>query len=177
MSARREKPKKKKGDGKSIGNGKRDIRSGHHTGRYSCDKFDQREKTNCTQSRRSSEETLVRSLSQNVLFQQRYTDKESGTFQDKGKDGIGNRSVPDRKREQESIKELEKAGIDLIDVSAGIYESVIWIAQPSAFSRGCLVELGEKIKPNKANLFVLCTGCCVLRSGFVIPVKTGINGC
>jgi len=45
-------------------------------------------------------------------------------------------------------KELERAGIDLIDVSAGIYESVIWIAQPTAFSRGCLVELGEKIKPH-----------------------------
>jgi 2,4-dienoyl-CoA reductase-like NADH-dependent reductase (Old Yellow Enzyme family)/thioredoxin reductase len=43
---------------------------------------------------------------------------------------------------------LEKAGIDLIDVSAGIYESVIWIAQPMAFGRGCLVELGEKIKQN-----------------------------
>ncbi len=45
-------------------------------------------------------------------------------------------------------KELEKAGIDLIDVSAGIYESVMWIAQPSAFPRGCLVDLSEKIKPN-----------------------------
>lgn len=43
---------------------------------------------------------------------------------------------------------LEKAGVDLIDVSAGIYESVIWIAQPMAFSRGCLVELGDKIKQN-----------------------------
>lgn len=45
-------------------------------------------------------------------------------------------------------KALEKAGVDLIDVSAGIYESVIWIAQPMAFSQGCLVELGEKIKEN-----------------------------
>lgn len=43
-------------------------------------------------------------------------------------------------------QELERAGIDLIDVSAGIYESVIWIAQPMAFSRGCLVDLGWQIK-------------------------------
>jgi 2,4-dienoyl-CoA reductase-like NADH-dependent reductase (Old Yellow Enzyme family) len=43
-------------------------------------------------------------------------------------------------------QELEKTGIDLIDVSAGIYESVVWIAQPMAFPRGCLVELGRRIK-------------------------------
>jgi len=43
-------------------------------------------------------------------------------------------------------KRLEKIGIDLIDVSAGIYESVIWIAQPMAFPRGCLVNLGWAIK-------------------------------
>jgi 2,4-dienoyl-CoA reductase-like NADH-dependent reductase (Old Yellow Enzyme family)/thioredoxin reductase len=43
-------------------------------------------------------------------------------------------------------QELEKAGIDLLDVSAGIYESVIWIAQPMAFDRGCLVDLGCRIK-------------------------------
>jgi 2,4-dienoyl-CoA reductase-like NADH-dependent reductase (Old Yellow Enzyme family) len=30
-------------------------------------------------------------------------------------------------------KKLEEAGIDLLDVSAGIYESIIWIAQPMAF--------------------------------------------
>jgi 2,4-dienoyl-CoA reductase-like NADH-dependent reductase (Old Yellow Enzyme family)/thioredoxin reductase len=45
-------------------------------------------------------------------------------------------------------KRLEEAGIDLIDVSAGIYESVIWIAQPMAFPRGCLVDLGWEIKKN-----------------------------
>jgi NADPH-dependent 2,4-dienoyl-CoA reductase/sulfur reductase-like enzyme len=45
-------------------------------------------------------------------------------------------------------KKLEEAGIDLIDVSAGIYESVIWIAQPMAFPRGCLVDLGWEIKKN-----------------------------
>jgi 2,4-dienoyl-CoA reductase-like NADH-dependent reductase (Old Yellow Enzyme family)/thioredoxin reductase len=42
--------------------------------------------------------------------------------------------------------ELEKAGVDLIDVSAGIYESIGWIAQSMAFPRGCLVEDGWKIK-------------------------------
>ena len=45
-------------------------------------------------------------------------------------------------------KRIEEAGIDLIDVSAGIYESVIWIAQPMAFPRGCLVDLGWEIKKN-----------------------------
>jgi 2,4-dienoyl-CoA reductase-like NADH-dependent reductase (Old Yellow Enzyme family)/thioredoxin reductase len=45
-------------------------------------------------------------------------------------------------------KRLEESGIDLIDVSAGIYESVIWIAQPMAFPRGCLVDLGWEIKKN-----------------------------
>jgi 2,4-dienoyl-CoA reductase-like NADH-dependent reductase (Old Yellow Enzyme family)/thioredoxin reductase len=43
---------------------------------------------------------------------------------------------------------LEQAGIDLIDVSSGIYESVGWIAQSMAFPRGCLVEDGWKIKQN-----------------------------
>ncbi len=46
----------------------------------------------------------------------------------------------------EFSQELEKAGIDLIDVSAGIYESVVWIVQPMAFPRGCLVDLGRRIK-------------------------------
>lgn len=43
-------------------------------------------------------------------------------------------------------QELERAGIDLIDVSAGIYESAIWIAQPMAFARGCLVDYSRRIK-------------------------------
>jgi 2,4-dienoyl-CoA reductase-like NADH-dependent reductase (Old Yellow Enzyme family)/thioredoxin reductase len=41
---------------------------------------------------------------------------------------------------------LEKAGIDLIDVSSGIYESVGWIAQSMAYPRGCLVEDAWTIK-------------------------------
>lgn len=44
------------------------------------------------------------------------------------------------------IKRLEEEGIDLIDISAGIYESVIWIAQPAGFPRGCLVNVAEKVK-------------------------------
>jgi 2,4-dienoyl-CoA reductase-like NADH-dependent reductase (Old Yellow Enzyme family)/thioredoxin reductase len=43
-------------------------------------------------------------------------------------------------------QELEQAGIDLIDVSAGIYESVVWVVQPMAFPRGCLIDLGARIK-------------------------------
>lgn len=54
-------------------------------------------------------------------------------------------------------RELERAGIDLIDVSAGIYESVIWIAQPMAFERGCLVDLGCSIK-EKVNVPVSVVG-------------------
>lgn len=46
----------------------------------------------------------------------------------------------------EFCKHLEKAGVDLIDVSAGIYESVIWVAQPMAFEPGCLVPLSREIK-------------------------------
>jgi 2,4-dienoyl-CoA reductase-like NADH-dependent reductase (Old Yellow Enzyme family) len=42
--------------------------------------------------------------------------------------------------------ELEKAGVDLIDVSSGIYESIGWIAQSMAFPRGCLVDDGWRIK-------------------------------
>ena len=43
-------------------------------------------------------------------------------------------------------QELERAGIDLIDVSAGLYESAIHIVQPSAFKRGYLVHFAEAIK-------------------------------
>jgi len=48
----------------------------------------------------------------------------------------------------EFSKKLQDAGIDLLDVSAGIYESIMWIAQPMAFPRGCLVDLGWEIKKN-----------------------------
>jgi 2,4-dienoyl-CoA reductase-like NADH-dependent reductase (Old Yellow Enzyme family)/thioredoxin reductase len=54
-------------------------------------------------------------------------------------------------------KRLEEIGIDLIDVSAGIYESVIWIAQPMAFPRGCLVNLGWAIK-EKVNIPISIVG-------------------
>jgi len=44
------------------------------------------------------------------------------------------------------VRRLEEAGVNLIDVSAGIYESMQWIVQPMSFPPGCLVDLGKKIK-------------------------------
>lgn len=44
------------------------------------------------------------------------------------------------------IQRLELEGINLLDISAGIYESVIWIAQPMAFPRACLLEYAKKAK-------------------------------
>ena len=41
---------------------------------------------------------------------------------------------------------LEAAGIDLIDVSAGIYESAPWIVQPMEMTPGCLVPLAREIR-------------------------------
>lgn len=41
---------------------------------------------------------------------------------------------------------LEAAGIDLIDVSAGIYESAPWIVQPMEMTQGCLVPLAREIR-------------------------------
>ena len=43
-------------------------------------------------------------------------------------------------------RRLEEEGIDLIDVSAGIYESVMWLAQPPNFPPGCMVDLAQPIK-------------------------------
>lgn len=54
-------------------------------------------------------------------------------------------------------KGLEDAGVDLIDVSAGIYESIVWLAQPAAFKQGCLVDLGRKIK-QQVNIPVAIVG-------------------
>ena len=42
---------------------------------------------------------------------------------------------------------LETAGIDLIDVSAGIYESAPWIVQPMEMPQGCLASLAAAIRP------------------------------
>ena len=42
---------------------------------------------------------------------------------------------------------LEAAGIDLIDVSAGIYESAPWIVQPMEMPQGCLASLAAAIRP------------------------------
>jgi 2,4-dienoyl-CoA reductase-like NADH-dependent reductase (Old Yellow Enzyme family)/thioredoxin reductase len=41
---------------------------------------------------------------------------------------------------------LEAAGVDLIDVSAGIYESAPWIVQPMEMAQGCLVPLAREIR-------------------------------
>jgi 2,4-dienoyl-CoA reductase-like NADH-dependent reductase (Old Yellow Enzyme family)/thioredoxin reductase len=41
---------------------------------------------------------------------------------------------------------LEAAGIDLIDVSAGIYESAPWIVQPMEMAQGCLAPLAREIR-------------------------------
>ncbi len=42
---------------------------------------------------------------------------------------------------------LEAASIDLIDVSAGIYESAPWIVQPMEMPQGCLAALAAAIRP------------------------------
>ena len=40
---------------------------------------------------------------------------------------------------------LEAAGVDLLDVSAGIYESAMWIAQPMEMTPGCLAPAAREI--------------------------------
>ena len=41
---------------------------------------------------------------------------------------------------------LEAAGVDLLDISAGIYESAMWIAQPMEMAPGCLAPLAREIR-------------------------------
>lgn len=41
---------------------------------------------------------------------------------------------------------LEAAGVDLLDVSAGVYESAVWIVQPMEMAPGCLVPLSREIR-------------------------------
>jgi 2,4-dienoyl-CoA reductase-like NADH-dependent reductase (Old Yellow Enzyme family)/NADPH-dependent 2,4-dienoyl-CoA reductase/sulfur reductase-like enzyme len=41
---------------------------------------------------------------------------------------------------------LEAAGVDLLDVSAGIYESAVWIVQPMEMAPGCLAPLSREIR-------------------------------
>lgn len=43
-------------------------------------------------------------------------------------------------------KRLEQEGIDAIHVSAGVYESAVWIIQPMALPRACLADLAAGIK-------------------------------
>jgi hypothetical protein len=39
------------------------------------------------------------------------------------------------------------------------------------------LKAAKKQSQSKPNLFVLCSACCVLRYGLVIPVETGIQSC
>ena len=41
---------------------------------------------------------------------------------------------------------LQAAGVDLLDVSAGIYESAMWIAQPMEMTPGCLAPAARAIR-------------------------------
>jgi 2,4-dienoyl-CoA reductase-like NADH-dependent reductase (Old Yellow Enzyme family)/thioredoxin reductase len=41
---------------------------------------------------------------------------------------------------------LEAAGVDLLDVTAGIYESAVWIVQPMEFPPGCLAGLAREVR-------------------------------
>jgi 2,4-dienoyl-CoA reductase-like NADH-dependent reductase (Old Yellow Enzyme family)/thioredoxin reductase len=41
---------------------------------------------------------------------------------------------------------LEQAGVDLLDISAGIYESAMWIAQPMEMAPGCLAPMAREIR-------------------------------
>jgi 2,4-dienoyl-CoA reductase-like NADH-dependent reductase (Old Yellow Enzyme family) len=41
---------------------------------------------------------------------------------------------------------LEAAGVDLLDVSSGIYESAVWIAQPMEMPPGCLAAASRAIR-------------------------------
>lgn len=41
---------------------------------------------------------------------------------------------------------LEAAGVDLLDVSAGIYESAVWIVQPMEMPPGCLAPASRAIR-------------------------------
>lgn len=46
----------------------------------------------------------------------------------------------------EIVPHLERAGVDLIDVSAGIYESAVWIVQPMEVRPACLAPLARRIR-------------------------------
>ncbi|MEX0973892.1 MAG: FAD-dependent oxidoreductase [Bacillota bacterium] len=45
-----------------------------------------------------------------------------------------------------AAQRLEREGIDAIHVSAGVYESAVWIIQPMALPRACLADLAQGIK-------------------------------
>ncbi|MCL4459914.1 MAG: FAD-dependent oxidoreductase [Chloroflexi bacterium] len=54
-------------------------------------------------------------------------------------------------------QELEAAGVNAIDVSAGIYESCYWTFPSMAMPRGCMVHLAEAVK-KAVNIAVITVG-------------------
>lgn len=44
------------------------------------------------------------------------------------------------------VRRLEAAGVDLLDVSAGIYESAVWIVQPMEMPAACLAPLARRLR-------------------------------
>ncbi|HET7340353.1 MAG TPA: FAD-dependent oxidoreductase, partial [Methylomirabilota bacterium] len=46
----------------------------------------------------------------------------------------------------EIVPRLQAAGVDLVDVSAGIYESAMWMVQPMEKAPGCLAPLSRAIR-------------------------------
>jgi len=46
----------------------------------------------------------------------------------------------------EIVPRLERAGVDLVDVTAGIYESAVWIVQPMEMRSACLTPLSRRIR-------------------------------
>jgi 2,4-dienoyl-CoA reductase-like NADH-dependent reductase (Old Yellow Enzyme family) len=46
----------------------------------------------------------------------------------------------------EIVPRLEGAGVDLLDVSAGIYESAVWIVQPMEMPPACLAPLSRRLR-------------------------------
>lgn len=47
---------------------------------------------------------------------------------------------------REVAKLVERAGADLVDISAGTYDSLEWTIQPHHFPEGCLVHFAEGVK-------------------------------
>jgi 2,4-dienoyl-CoA reductase-like NADH-dependent reductase (Old Yellow Enzyme family)/NAD(P)-dependent dehydrogenase (short-subunit alcohol dehydrogenase family) len=61
----------------------------------------------------------------------------------------------------EAAPRLAAAGVDLLDVSAGVYESAVWIAQPMEMEPGCLAPASRVLRA---------------RAGIPVSVAGRING-